>query len=284
MKAQLAESLNITEPSVFDFVDARSFVISRISYLQQSQLGFSLRKFSKEIGMSGSGHIHNVMSGRILLSEKVAQKLSQGFALSKVEAKAFFNLVLLDSLPVGSVKDDLKQKILDERLQRKKTKLKEEQYAYFTHWFYPVIREMVGLADFKMDPQWIASRLAGQVTALEVAQALKTLFSLGLIRSEGSAVVQSEPVVETEDVTDVSALIPQFHRTMMNKAQEAQDLVAASLREITGMTITLGDEDLDQLKQEVIEFRRSVFKKYGQAKPTHNRVYQINLQMFPLTK
>jgi uncharacterized protein (TIGR02147 family) len=147
-----------------------------------------------------------------------------------------------------------------------------------------VIREMVGLADFRFDPQWIASRLSGEVTVAEVARALKTLFSLGLIRSEGSNVVQSEPTVETEDVTDVSALIPQFHRTMMNKAQEAQDLVAASLREITGMTITLGDDDLDQLKQEVMEFRRSVFKKYGQVKPSHNRVYQINLQMFPLTK
>ncbi len=284
MRAQAVESLNLTEPSVFDFVDARSFVSARLNHLQQSQTGFSFRKFSKEIGMSSSGHIHNIVSGRIALSEKVARKLAQGFALNKVESKAFLDLVLLETLSDGSVKEGLKHRILDERLHRKKTKLKEQQYSYFTNWYYPVIREMVGLSDFKMDPQWIASRLAGKVTALEVAQALKTLFSLGLIRSEGSHVVQSEPTVETDDVTDISALIPEFHRAMMKKAQEAQDLVAVSLREITGMTITLGDDELDQLKQEVTEFRRRVFQKYGQVKPSHNRVYQINLQMFPLTK
>lgn len=284
MKSRSLESAADLEPSIFEFVDARSFISSRLDYLKRAQTGFSLRKFSKEIGISSSGHIHNIVSGRISLSEKIARKLAQGFALSKLESKAFLDLVLLDNLPSGAVKDDLKQKILDERLHRKKAKLKESQYAYFTNWYYPVIREMVGLADFKLDPQWIASRLCGNVSTFEVRQALKILFSLGLIRSEGPAVVQSEPAVETEEVTDVSALIPQFHRTMMNKAQESLDHVSESLRDISAMTVTVGDEDLDQLKREVMEFRRNVFQKYGQARPTHKRIYQINLQMFPLTK
>ncbi len=270
-------------PSIFDYVDARGFIRDRLDYLKATQKDFSFRKFNREIGVSAPGHIHMMLSGRIALTEKLAAKLVQGFALDKVEAKAFLDLVLLESLEEGDVKANLRSKILEERLRRKKTKLKEHQFAYFTHWFYPVIRELVGLSDFQMDPKWISRRLGGKVSPAEAAQALKTLFALGMIRSEGAAVVQSESSLETEDLIPSSDMVSQFLLAMMEKAQEAQRGVDTSLREISSVTLTVGSAEFEQIKRELIEFRHSLFQRFGQVKPSHEQVYQVNLQLFPLT-
>jgi len=274
----------IAAPSVFDYVDARIFVRDCTEHLKATDPDFSFRKFTKEIGMASPGHIHLMISGRTALTERSAIKLAQGFELNKVETKAFLDLVLLESVSDDQSREELKQKIINDRMNRKKTKLKKHQFAYFSHWYYPAIRELVGLADFKMDLSWIASRLRGQVSTSEVSQALKTLFALGLIRSEGAGVVQSEPSVSTDDVTAHSDLIAEFHKAMMEQAQESQSSVSESLREISGMTITIGSSEIEKLKQDVLEFQRAVFQKYGQAKPHHDQVYHMNLHLFPLTK
>jgi uncharacterized protein (TIGR02147 family) len=270
-------------PSVFDFVDARAFIREHLNYLKTSQRGFSFRKFNREIGVSAPGHIHMMLSGKIALTENLAQKLARGFALDKIEFKAFMDLALLESLDEGEVKDDLKSRVLDDRIRRKKTKLKEHQFAYFSRWYYPVIRELVGLADFRLDTKWIARRLGGKVSEKEVAQALQALFALGMIRSEGSLVVQSESVVETEDLIPSSELVSEFLVAMMDQAQQAQRGVATSLREMSGVTLTVDSEDFEQIKRELTEFRHSLFRRFGQVKPSHDQVYQVNLQLFPLT-
>ncbi len=271
-------------PYVFDYVDARTFVRDYVEFLKSHREGFSFRKFTKEIGIASPGHIHLVISGRLSLTEKIADKLARGFELSKVDAKAFLDLVLLDQVADGNAKENLKHKILNERMRRKKAKLKEHQFAYLTHWYYPVIRELVGLCDFRMDLQWIASRLRGDVSHGEISKALKALFALGMIRTEGSSLVQSEPSVLTDDLTPSSDFVDEFHKAMMMKAYEAQNSVEDSLREISGMTLTLDATEFDRLKQELVDFRNQVFQRYGLVKPSHDRVYQVNVQFFPLTK
>jgi uncharacterized protein (TIGR02147 family) len=279
-----AQALQIEAPYVFDYVDARTFVRDYVDFLKSHREGFSFRKFTKEIGMASPGHIHLLISGRASLTAKAAEKLARGFELSKVDAKAFLDLVMLDQTTDANVKENLRDKILSEKMRRKKAKLKEHQFAYLTHWYYPVIRELVGLADFKLDLPWIASRLRGDVPTQEISKALKTLFALGMIRTEGSALVQSEPTVLTEDLTPTSDLVDQFHKAMMMKAHEAQSSVEDCLREISGMTLTLDAKEFNRLKQELVEFRNQVFQRYGLVKPSHDRVYQVNLQFFPLTK
>lgn len=279
-----AERLECLMPQVGDYLDARCYVRDFINYLKATEPGFSFRKFTKRIGMASPGHIHMMISGRQALTERAAQKLARGFDLNKIETRRFMELILLEQVSDLNAKESLRQKILSERMRAKRTTLAVHQFAYCANWYYPVIRELVGLSDFRLDLAWIANRLSGEVSQAEVSKALQTLLALGLIRSEGDSLVQSEPSVTTDDQTPSSLMLSEFHKAMLRKAQEAQDLVAHTLREISGMTLTLDESDFESLRSELMEFRNQVFQKYGLAKPSHDRVYQVNLQFFPLTK
>ncbi len=271
-------------PHVFDYLDARAYVRDCIAYLKLTKQGFSFRRFTKEIGMASPGHIHLMLSGKQSLTEVAAEKLARGFELNKAETKRLIELVMVERVSEESAKENLKQKIVNDQMRKRKAKLAEHQFAYCTNWYYPVIREMVGLSDFRLDLAWIADRLSGKVSTSEVSKAIKTLLALGMIRTEGSALVQSESMVSTDDVTPRSDLLSQFHKAMMQKAQEAQDAVVDSMREISGMTLTIDAAEFEKLKCELVEFRNQVFQKYGLVKPTHDRVCQVNIQFFPLTK
>jgi len=279
------QSINISEsPTVFDYVDYRAFVRDRIDWLKQLDSTFSFRKFSKKIGFASHGHIHLILSGRAELAEKSALKLAQGFDLNKLETKAFLELVRLEKISDDSAKNQMRQKLIADRMRRKKKKLEEHQFDYFSNWYYPVIREIVGLSEFKLDTRWIADKLMGRVTPAEVSQALKTLLALQMIRSEGNHLVQSEPTVQTNDINPYSELLNGFHRAMMAQAAEAQEIVPDSLREISGMTLTVDPDDFAQLKSELLAFRDAIFQRYGQVKSNHTSVCQVNFQLFPLTK
>lgn len=284
MKIDSTPNMKPSQPNIFDYVDYRVFVKDMIEFAKREDSDFSFRKFAKKCGLASAGHIYLIISGKTGVSEKTAQKLAKGFDLSKVQAKAFIDLAVLAQTESEEEREHLKSRMLNERAQQQRTHLQAEQLAYYSHWYYPAIREMVALADFKFDTKWIAEKLLGKVTPQQVAQALKDLFALGLIRSSGAEVVQTQASLTTGDRAPNAELISSFHSAMMDQAKLAQAHVESEMREISSLTITLEHSQLQALKEEIIQFRKGLFRKYGEAKPSHDSVYQINLQLFPLTK
>jgi uncharacterized protein (TIGR02147 family) len=121
------------------------------------------------------------------------------------------------------------------------------------------------------------------ISRREAAHGLNVLVRLGLlVRNEQGRLVQVNPVVETPE-GPLGHHIGQFHRTMMQRAGEALDLVAREEREIAGLTFCISETRMHQLKTELERFRSHLLERYMHDE-SPERVVQVNFQMFPLSK
>jgi uncharacterized protein (TIGR02147 family) len=102
-----------------------------------------------------------------------------------------------------------------------------------------------------------------------------------LVRDADGHLVQSERVVSTGAETS-GVHIVNYHRTMMQRAIESIDLIPRTERDISALTLCVGQSELVRIKQRIQEFRRELVGIEG-AGGRGEIVLQINFQMYPLT-
>jgi uncharacterized protein (TIGR02147 family) len=153
---------------------------------------------------------------------------------------------------------------------------------YHSAWYVPAIRELVASRDFVEDPAWIARRLTPPIKPAEAKRALALLLKLGLVvRDEAGRLRQSAAVLSTGPET-AGLHIATYHAEMMKRATAAIDLVPASERDISALTLCVGERGLARLKQRMQALRRELLE-LAEDERERCQVVQLNLQLFPLS-
>jgi uncharacterized protein (TIGR02147 family) len=166
---------------------------------------------------------------------------------------------------------------------RKARRLDRAFFNYLSHWYYPAIREMVARIDFREEPKWIAKQLIPQIKPAEAANCLELLLELGLLKRNGQGRLErGEASVATgHEVRGLA--IRNYHRQMLERAADSITLVTSELRDISALTVCIEAETVAELKERFHDFHEVLLDRCDRdEKPT--AVYQINLQLFPLTQ
>ena len=144
--------------------------------------------------------------------------------------------------------------------------------------------ELVAHAEFRDDPKWIASMLVPNISPQQAKKALEVLLRLGLLVKDpkSGCLKQPEPLVETPE-GPLGHQVVQYHRAMMALAADALDRVPREEREVASLTLCLSESKMRELKSELERMRRSLLQRF-QSDEDADRVVQLNIQMFPLSK
>ena len=136
---------------------------------------------------------------------------------------------------------------------------------------------------FREDPEWIASALRAADQAERSQARARRAARARLARARSArAPAPVRAVVSTGPETR-SMNIGNYHAEMMRRATAAIELVPAAERDISSLTMCLGDEGLAQLKQRIQEFRRELIE-IAEAEARPSQIVQLNFQLFPLSK
>lgn len=77
--------------------------------------------------------------------------------------------------------------------------------------------------------------------------------------------------------------IREMHRQMGDLAVKSLDQVSMDERDVSGMTIGISKEGFFRIKNEIADFRRRI-AAIVMEDDDDDRIYRLNLQLFPLTK
>jgi uncharacterized protein (TIGR02147 family) len=138
--------------------------------------------------------------------------------------------------------------------------------------------------DFVDDPDWIAAMLTPPITRTEARRAIATLVELGLlVRDPDGRVHQGDqPLVATGDETR-GVHIASYHKAMMEMASAALDTLPSAQRDVSSLTICVGQAGLANLKERIQRFRRELVE-LSMMEDDPRRVVQVNFQLFPLSR
>lgn len=268
-------------PDVFGYLDYRGYLRDYYAF-RKEHASFSFRAFSRRAKLRSPNYLKLVMDRARNLTREMAARFAEACGMSGEDAAYFVDLVAFNQAGSASERNAAYQRLTGFRRYRSHHKLELAHAAYHSTWYLPAVRELAARRDFRDDPAWIARRMHPKVTRAEAAEALSTLLALGLlVRDEKGRVKQGEPLVSTGPETK-GLHIHNYHRMMMARAAESLELVQAAQRDISALTLCLGDGGLARLKQRLQRFRRELLE-LSALEEDPQQVVQLNFQLFPLT-
>lgn len=258
--------------------------ILRDFYLERKcRSGFTWRDFAKVAGYSSPVFLKLVCDGKANLSDVGTERVAAAIGLAGIDLQYFRLLVAFDQEKNAAVKRSLYRQLRDLANENAIELVGEDQYDYYESWLNPVLREIAPQMK-GATPAKLASQCVFESDAKGVKRSLALLQNIGLLEKDARGnYTQSSKTLTTGRLDVASMAIREMHRQMGALAVEALDKVPMKDRDISGMTIGISDNAFARIQGELAEFRRRisaiVLEDQGRE-----RVYRLNLQLFPLTK
>lgn len=271
--------------AIYKFTDPVEFLNYEFEARRIRNSKFSLRAWARQLGYQNPSFLSHLLKKERALKIDVAERFTTNLGL-KGDSKKYFELLVLlrNSRTIDEKKIYLE---LLESLRPKSAKapqsLSIEAFRVISDWYHTAIFELVELADFKNDVEWIKARLGHEVSAQNIAKAIQRLLNLELLEQSSSgrlSRVKDNPVLLENYIP--SDAIRHFHKQMIDRAKAAIEEQSVKERDIRGSMISIRSKDYAKI-QEIIKKVHAEIVKYS-CDGDGEELYQFNTQFFRVTK
>ena len=267
--------------SIFEYRNYREYI--RDFYESRKRCSaFTWREFAKLAGFSSSGFLKLVCDGKTRLSKVAVEKVLPAMKLSGVQADFFRQMVMFCDSPRPEVRQAAFQQMMSIAQENRVEFLEAKSFEYFSSWANPALRELAPIMK-GATPLEMGHALVPAISAAEARESLELQESLGLLKKDecGNYHQTSEGVSSTREV--VSATVVNMQKQYAQLAAEALERYTRDFRHISGMTMGVDRRAYERIAAALDEFRKKVAEILSDVNE-YDRVYRLNLQLFPLSK
>lgn len=267
--------------SVIEYEDYRSFMNDYYQWKKRTS-AFSWRDFTKKGGFTSPNYMKLVCEGKSGLSKNGIERAADAMDLVGAEREYFRQLVKF-----GQAKSDADKKAAYTEMKEiasahKVRVLEGESVSFYESWKYPVLRELAPMMP-GAKPLEVAKACGGTFSAEEVRDALAFLTRAKFLKKTADDVYEQVDRSLQMSVAAMPVLVREMHKEMADFAKEAVEKYPIDERNFTGITMGIDDEDYAEILKELENCRKRIIS-IATAKKGGNRVYRLNMQMFPLTE
>lgn len=267
-------------PNIFEYIDYRLFLEDYIEYKKRNVIGYSQRVLLRQMGVSSTGFITNVIKGRNNLTHKHIDRLSEIMSHSIKETKYFKMLLGFARAKTAPEKNDFYQRMLSYR-KGKVRKIDPSQDSLFRHWYFVVVKVLIDIKPFRDGYAEMGKMIIPAISESEVRKAVNALIALGLVcRNEEGILVSHESAITTGSQVQ-SMFLTNHHLKLMDLGKDALLNLPAGMRDISGLTLSLSDNSMHLVMEEMREFRRRLLQ-IAEDEKCADRVVRCNFQIFPM--
>jgi uncharacterized protein (TIGR02147 family) len=271
-------------PDIYKYLDYRHYLVDLFDSLKQSDADLSFRSFARMASSSSPNFLQLIRDRKLNISPAAVSVMAKSIKLSKKEELYFETIVAFDHAKTHEEKEKYFQRILRTREYGNIKELEKEKYQYWSRWYIPVVRQLVTTASSSNDPAWIASQIVPPITESQAKSAINLLLSLDLIRRDPATgrFIQTDSVVSTpSEVMSVAAM--RYHKDTIGLARDALERFPQNERDIRSVTLGIPAEGYGVIKERLESFWKELMM-YAQTQDHVEKVFQLNIQLFPLSK
>lgn len=269
---------------IYNYTDYRTFLKDYIEGQKAQRSTYSLGMWSKKMGISSTAVLVNVINGKRNPGPELQEKFVSYFKFAGPEAEYFKDLIKLSKIKedprlslslmekMGKANPNGEFKLLDDRT-----------FSLISKWYYYALKEFALQKGFKEDPQWIADHLEYEVSPKDIKKAIDDLLQLGIFvrNKKGDLKVVHKNLKSTNDIA--SEGLKRFHEQSLENAKVSLRKHDIMERDISARVMNIREENIPKLKAYLKDFRDKVSDLFEEVDST-SKVYQINIQLIPLTK
>jgi uncharacterized protein (TIGR02147 family) len=267
--------------SVKEYLEYRDFLKDYFEEKKQNNPFFSYRYMGKKVAVDAS-HLVKILQKQRHIGNKSIETFINFCGLKSNEAEYFSTLVHFNKSKSERDSRNFYERLLS--LKGVKSFILEKgQYEYYTKWYYSAILTLLDFYKFSGDYKALAERLSPPISIGEARKAIALIENLGLIEknSEGTYTLTNKIVTTGDHCKSIAVKL--FHEETMRLAVESLDRHPREKRSFSTVTMTIAESDIEEINEIIKEFRSTLLKfAHDTQKP--DRVYQLNVQFFPLTE
>lgn len=269
-----------------NYTDFRSYLKDWIDERKSLGLPGSNRWFAMKMGINSTSWLTSVAKGSKGLSKATANKLSEILKHSPIEARYFETLVCFNQARTIEERNNYYKELIALQKLRDVHTVKANQYDLYSTWYNSAVRSLIGMHLFKAtagDYERLAAMVSPPITASQARKSVQLLEKLGLVKAaeNGTFELTSSAITTGENIRSLA--VANFQQETMRLAQEAMDRYPRDERYIGTATVGVSAAAFKRIKQILIDTSDKV-AEIANADADADRVYQVNLQAFPLSK
>ena len=266
---------------LFDYDDFRKFLQDYFEEQKKMRAVFSHRFFAAKAGFSSSSYCLNVIRGRFNLTPKSIEKISKAMDFEPLQKEYFEALVQYNQAQQVDERDQAWKQILQIRKQIEFTHITTREQAYFSKWYYPVIRELAADTQWHGDYRVLARSLTPQITTEEARDAVKNLLEWGLLKKEGERYVQTSQMLDAAEIPPIA--LRQIRREYIQHAIGAVESMPKDERFAAFTTLAMSESSYNYAVDVLEEARKKIIARASNDTNVE-RVYEMMLVAFPMSK
>ncbi|NRA45324.1 MAG: TIGR02147 family protein [Oligoflexales bacterium] len=272
------------EFDISKYLEYRQFLSDVYKAVKAQVKPYSYLQFAEDLGFSKTNVIRLIIIGKRPITLKAGEKIAKAFDLLGPSKKYWIALIAYSNERYPTEREKLFTDLLRYRAMCTSASNNDLQMEYFSEWYHPIIREMVGLTEFDGSPDWIKDRLAFPLRLEKIKQSLALLEEIGVIQldQESGKYKRSREKIMTDTEIDSMAII-RYHQKMIEAGKESITRVDEDLRDIRAMTACFPRSVIPKLKDKIHNWLLEAIELEEEADDVSD-VYQLNIQLFPFTK
>ena len=273
--------------SVFDFSDYREYLSYYFECAKALNRRYSLRSFSDKLGFSSKDFISRIMKGEKGLTPTSIAKIVSGLQFDENEAAYFEAMVLFCQATNEDERKNYKKRMEEitatYRFTQQMLLTRAYQYEVYSHWYYSAIRSLIGMHGFDGDYEALGARLMPPISGEQARQAVDLLERVALIKKDAKGNwILNNPAISTGDKVIQQAFI-NYHKEFINLAKESISTIPGTERNLSSVTLGISEASYKKIVKCINEFRKKI-SMIANEDEDGGRVFQMNIQIFPLSK
>jgi uncharacterized protein (TIGR02147 family) len=268
--------------SLFEYMNFRDYLRDYYAEKKQQHAFYSFRLFAQKAGFASPNFLKLVIDGKRNMSKESAFRFSKALGHGKKEADYFENLVFFNQSKTLEEKNAYLANLMKGRKNCDPRKIEQGEYAYYSSWYIPVLRELVVALDFQDDFKRLAKGVVPAISAAEAEKAVRLLIQLGFIRKNGGGHYEQSSILLDTGPGVRSLAVANFHKAMMERAVQALERFPARDRDISCLTLGVSESALPAIISRIAEFRMEL-AEMANSDPHVAKIIQVNFQLFPLS-
>jgi uncharacterized protein (TIGR02147 family) len=267
--------------SIYTYFDYRQYLNHLFEEKKKRNNSLSLRAIAGKIGIN-NGTLVRILNGQRNISKKLVPLFAEFLKLKEKESIYFTKLVEFNQAKNNEQRRLLYDQLIVLRNEYRKP-VNPDKYEYYEHWYNAVIKELLNFFPFSDNIEEIAKMIEPEISAVQAKKAIVTLQRIKFIKMMDDGYYKPEQHFVTTGTAWRSIAIDSFQKEMMENGVEAFDRIAKEKRDFSTMTMSFSKDGFVKVRQ-ILKRTREEIAAVEEADKEQNQVYQINFQLFPLSK
>ncbi len=267
--------------SIFEYTDFRKWINDYYEATKAANPRFSYRNLASRAGIN-AGNLTKILKGERNLSAAAAGRMARVLKLTKRERDYFQAMVSF----CQAKKHSEKKQFFEELMSFKESSVRvldANQYLFYDKWYYTAVREALSFFplsenNFGELGKWILPA----ITENQVKKAVKLLCDLDLVQKNSKGMYERTEALISSGNNIRSLVINNFVINTMKLAEKAINQAVENTN-LSSVTISISSDIFDEIQEEVRKCRRKIMELAKNCKDP-DVVYQLNTQLFPMTK